>query len=80
MATEQELLARRLMKAEPYVPIVIGSFEERVSRSLAYSTLYLEDIAEQLGKIATELSALNLNGAKTIPELQEIARALVSKT
>jgi hypothetical protein len=80
MATEQEQLARRLMKAEPFMPIPIGSAEERQSHAMTYSTLYLEQISEQLGRIAEELGRLNVNGEKTILELQGITHALASKT
>jgi hypothetical protein len=72
--------ARERMKAEPFHPIVIGSVEERQSHALTYSTFYLEQIAEQLGKIAAELSTLNVNGEKTLFELQGIIRALASNT
>jgi hypothetical protein len=47
---------------------------------MTYSTLYLEQISEQLGRIAEELGRLNVNGEKTILELQGITHALASKT
>ncbi len=80
MATEHDKAARERMKAELYAPITIGSFEERCSHAFTHAAFYLGEIEQHLGKIATELSVLNLNGAKTTLELQGIIRALGSKT
>jgi hypothetical protein len=80
MATEHDKAARERMKTEPYSPITVGSVDERHSHALTYAAFYLGEINQHLGKIATELSALNLNGAKTTLELQGIIRAVASKT
>ena len=73
MATEHDAAARERMKKEPYAPITVGSVDERYSHALTYAAFYL-------GEIAAELRTLNVNGEKTILELQGIARVLASKT
>lgn len=77
MATDHDKLARERMKAEPYTPVTVGSFEERCSHSLTHAAFYLGEIEQHLRKI---VEVLDVNGEKTRLELQGIVRALASKT